>query len=114
MNKEKYLLLLVDHLETCFIKCKLTNRHCTKREFQRDGASCHTAKIIGEYLDFVHIEYIKPCPVGRVTGNKNQKFRNGISYFYVVGFKNTYDVIFFWKKSSFDMWKGGQKFVNAI
>ena len=62
MNKEKYLLLLADHLETCFIKCKLTNRRRTKGVFQQDGASCHTAKIIGEYLDFINIDYIKPWP----------------------------------------------------
>ena len=63
MNKEKYLVLLSEHLENCFIKCKLIpKRGRVKGIFQQDGASYYTAKIIGEYIDFVNIDYIKPWP----------------------------------------------------
>ena len=59
MNSEKYLMLLADNLHECFDKCKLK---ADTGVFQQDGASCHTAKIITEYLDFVGIDYIKPWP----------------------------------------------------
>ena len=39
----------------------------------------------------------KPPPVGWVTHNESQKLKNGISYFYVVGYKITCDIIFFEK-----------------
>ena len=59
MNKEKYLVLISDHLMDCFVKCRIPLRNgiC-----QQDGATCHTAKIIGEYLDFVNVDYINERP----------------------------------------------------
>ena len=59
MNKEKYLELLSDNLYDCFIKCRI---NVTDGIFQQDGASCHTAKIIKEWLDFVQIDFIKDWP----------------------------------------------------
>ena len=37
------------------------------------------------------------CTLGWVTHNESQKLKNGISYFYVVGYKITCDIIFFEK-----------------
>ena len=62
MNSEKYLMLLTDHLYDAFDQCKLMTRTGIKGVFQQDGATCHTAKIISEYLDFCGIDYIKPWP----------------------------------------------------
>ena len=59
MNKEKYLVLISDHLMDCFVKCRIPLRNGI---FQQDGATCHTAKIIGEYLDFVNVDYINEWP----------------------------------------------------
>ena len=62
MNKEKYLVLLADNLYDCFEKCKLLDKWGIKGIFQQDGASCHTANIISEWLDFCNINFIKSWP----------------------------------------------------
>ena len=59
MNKERYLELINDHLYDCFRKCKIP---MAKGIFMQDGATCHTAKIIREYFDFVKINYIEKWP----------------------------------------------------
>ena len=59
MNKEKYLELLSDNLYDTFRKCRI---NLSNGIFQQDGASCHTAKIIKEWFDFVQIEYISDWP----------------------------------------------------
>ena len=59
MNKERYLELIADHLYICFEKCKINPDNGI---FMQDGASCHTANIIKDYLAFVGIDYIKDYP----------------------------------------------------
>lgn len=55
VNKERYLELLNDHLEDCFIDCK-------SEVFQQDGAPAHTAKLIKEWFEWVDVDYIKDWP----------------------------------------------------
>ena len=59
VNKESYLELLNDHLDDCFLMCRVPYSTGT---FMQDGASCHTAKVIKEWFDFVNIDYIKNWP----------------------------------------------------
>ena len=59
VNKETYLELLNDHLDECFNMCRITYSTGT---FMQDGASCHTAKIIKEWFEFVNIDYIQDWP----------------------------------------------------
>ena len=59
VNKESYLELLNDHLNDCFKMCRVPYSTGT---FMQDGASCHTAKIIKEWFEFVSIDYIKDWP----------------------------------------------------
>ena len=59
MNKERYRALLQRNLNECFRKCRIARRNGI---LQQDGATCHTAKIVGQYLDNKNIAYIKPWP----------------------------------------------------
>ena len=59
LNKERYLELISLHLYDCFRMCKAP---MARGVFMQDGATCHTAKIIQEYFDFVKITYIKKWP----------------------------------------------------
>ena len=52
-------MLLSDHLYDCFIKCGVPLGNGI---FQQDRPTSNMAKIIGEYLDFVNIDYIKQWP----------------------------------------------------
>ena len=51
--------LLKDNLNECFRKCKIARR---KGILLQDGATCHTARVVSEYLDSNNIAYIKPWP----------------------------------------------------
>ena len=59
VNKETYLELLNDHLDECFNMCRISYSTGT---FMQDGASCHIAKIIKEWFEFVNIDYIQDWP----------------------------------------------------
>lgn len=55
VNSERYLELLYDNLEECYVKCKA---EC----FMQDGAPCHTSKKVKEWLDNCEVDYIKDWP----------------------------------------------------
>ena len=59
MNSVRYRQLLRNHLKESLRKCKIAKKDAV---FQQDGATPHTAKIIGTYLDSINIKYIKPWP----------------------------------------------------
>ena len=59
MNSVRYRELLRRNLMQCFTKCRIRR---SKGILQQDGATCHTAKIIGQYLDNNNISYISPWP----------------------------------------------------
>ena len=59
VNKEVYLDLLSEHLSDCFQMCRIPFSTGT---FMQDGASCHTAKLIKNWFDWVGIDYIKDWP----------------------------------------------------
>ena len=59
VNKEVYLDLLSQNLHDCFAMCRIP---FTTGTFMQDGASCHTAKIIKDWFDWVGINYIKDWP----------------------------------------------------
>ena len=59
MNSRRYKALLKNNLKTSFRKAKIPVR---KAIFQQDGATCHTAKIVGKYLDDEKIKYIDMWP----------------------------------------------------
>ena len=50
INKERYLKLLTDHLDDCFIVCQC-------EIFEQDGALPHTAGLVSEWLEWV--DYIR-------------------------------------------------------
>ena len=55
VNKVVYFELLNDHLEDCFLKTQA-------QTFQQDGASCHTARDVTQWLDDCGIEWINDWP----------------------------------------------------
>ncbi|KAG0716278.1 Transposable element Tcb1 transposase [Chionoecetes opilio] len=55
VNKERYLELLADHLEDCFIACQ-------SEIFQQDGAPAHTAKLVSSWFEWVGVDYIRDWP----------------------------------------------------
>ena len=59
MNSRRYRELLRRNLYDCLKKCRISRKAAI---FQQDGATCHTAHIIGNYLDSINIKYIKPWP----------------------------------------------------
>ena len=59
MNSVRYRQLLRNNLKESLRKCKIAKKDAV---FQQDGATPHTAKIIGTYLDSINISYIKPWP----------------------------------------------------
>ena len=59
MNKERYKALLKNNLNECFKKCRIARRNGI---LLQDGATCHTAKIVKQYLEQNGIEYISPWP----------------------------------------------------
>ena len=59
MNSQKYRALLRNNLNECFRKCRIKR---SKGILKQDVATCHTAKIIGKYLDKAKISYITPWP----------------------------------------------------
>ncbi len=59
VNKEVYLDLISEHLYDCFEMCRIPFSTGT---FMQDGATCHTAKIIKNWFDWVGIDYIKNWP----------------------------------------------------
>ena len=48
MNKERYIELLRNHLNKSFRMCR---DHRRRAILQQDGATCHTIKVVGKYLD---------------------------------------------------------------
>ena len=59
MSSKRYRELLRKNLMECFTKCRIRR---SKGRLQQYGATCHTAKIIGQYLDTNNISYITPWP----------------------------------------------------
>ena len=59
VNKETYLELLMDHLYNCVRKSHIRIDRCV---FMQDGAPCHTAKVVIEYLKDIRVEYIDDWP----------------------------------------------------
>ena len=59
MNSQRYIELLKNNLNKCFRKCRIRR---SRAILQQDGATCHTAKVVGKYLDSNNISYIKPWP----------------------------------------------------
>ena len=59
MNSRRYKELLRRHLYMSLRFCRISRKDAI---FQQDGATCHTAHIIGNYLDSIKISYIKPWP----------------------------------------------------
>lgn len=55
MNANRYLELLYDHLELCFEKCQAA-------VFQQDGAPCHTARPVKQWLSDCAVDYIEDWP----------------------------------------------------
>ncbi|KAG0721643.1 Transposable element Tcb1 transposase [Chionoecetes opilio] len=55
VNKERYLELLADHLEDCFIACQ-------SEIFQQDGAPAQTAKLFSSWFEWVGVDYIRDWP----------------------------------------------------
>lgn len=51
VNSERYLDLLHDNLETCFDKC-------SAETFMQDGAPCHRATVVKEWLDMCAVPYL--------------------------------------------------------
>ena len=54
MNQNSYLELLSDYLAGCFEKCE--------EVFQQDGAPCHTAKSVTQWLSDCEINFINDWP----------------------------------------------------
>ena len=59
VNQHSYLDLLSQHLDDCFTMCRIPR---TTGTFMQDGASCHTAKLIKEWFEWVNINYFKDWP----------------------------------------------------
>ena len=59
MNSERYIELLRGNLNESFRKCKIPRRNGI---LLQDGATCHTARIVKEYLENNSVNYIKEWP----------------------------------------------------
>ena len=55
MNKDRYLELLCDHLPDCFDLCQ-------GHVFMQDGAPCHTAAVVKDWLKFCCVDFIEDWP----------------------------------------------------
>lgn len=55
MNQNNYLELLSDYLPSCFDEC-------SAEVFQQDGAPCHTAKSVKQWLCDCEVDFIKDWP----------------------------------------------------